>query len=294
MGPLSAVLVAILVATVGTAVWLACNRDRVQSALTRAHRAIQRWLTALVGRPGEGESAPAKRPLNGTAVAVLAVGLATLCVLSALLAYVSDSVEDYDGITVVDEPVVAWLAAHREPRLTTVMHALSVGASLVPVATLTLIVCAAAALRGRSWLPVATAGVGLAGFAVAVMTVKLEVARQRPPPRYAVMPVDGYSFPSGHALGITTATLVSGWVVTHWLVRSWSGRIAVATTAVLVIASVGFSRVYLGVHYPSDVIAGWLLGSIWSGALVTGAGLWDRVRRRRTVAATSARRRPGN
>lgn len=288
MGLLSAVLVGILAATVGTAVWLASNRRRVQSAVSRSRRAIQRSLIALVVRLGDGENTWSTRVLNGTAVAVLAVGLAILCVLSALLAYVSDSVEEYDGITVVDEPIVSWLAAHREPRLTTVMHALSVAASPVPVAALTLILCAAAALRSRSWLPVATAGIGLAGFAVAVITVKLEVARQRPPPRYAVMPVDGYSFPSGHALGVTTATLISAWAVAHWLIRSWSGRVAVWTAAILAIASVGFSRVYLGVHYPSDVIAGWLLGSIWSGALVTGAGLWNLVRRRRTTSAPCA------
>lgn len=295
MGLLSAVLVGILVATVATAVWLACNQRRVQSALTRASDAVQRPLAALVGQVGEGRNNWAATLLAGPAVAVLTVGLTTLCVLSALLAYVSDSVEEYDGITVVDEPIVAWVAAHREPVLTTVMHALSVAASPVAVAALALIVCAAAAWRSRSWLPVATAGIGLAGFALAVITVKLEVARQRPSPRYAVMAVDGYSFPSGHALGITTATLVSAWAVGHWLIRSWSGRIAVWATAIVAIAAVGFSRVYLGVHYPSDVIAGWLLGGIWSGALVTGAGLWDRVRRRRAAAApASARRRPGN
>jgi len=46
------------------------------------------------------------------------------------------------------------------------------------------------------------------------------------------------------------------------------------TTAIVVIGGVGFSRGYLGVHYPSDVIAGWLLGTIWAGALLTCAGLW--------------------
>jgi len=131
---------------------------------------------------------------------------------------------------------------------------------------------------------------------LAVITVKLEVARLRPPRPYAVMAVDGYSFPSGHALGVTTATLIAAWAVARWLICSWSGRIAVWTTAVAVIGGVGFSRVYLGVHYPSDVIAGWLLGAIWSGALLTGAGLWVRYRRRRTptAPASSARRRPGN
>lgn len=295
MGLLSAVLIGIVVVTVATAVWLACNQRRVQSALTRASDAVKRPLDALVGRLGEGGKDWAAKLFDGPAVAVLTVGLTALCVLSALLAYMSDSVEEYDGITVLDEPGVAWVAAHREPVLTTVMHALSVAASPVAVAALALLVCAAAAWRGRNWMPLATAGIGLAGFATAVITVKLEVARQRPPHPYAVMAVDGYSFPSGHALGVTTATLIAAWALARWLIRSWRGRIAVWTTAVVLIGGVGFSRVYLGVHYPSDVIAGWLLGAVWTSAVLTGTGLWVRVRRRRPLAPRApARRRSGN
>jgi membrane-associated phospholipid phosphatase len=120
---------------------------------------------------------------------------------SALLAYVSDSVREYDGIALVYRPIVAWLAAHREPLLITMMRTLSMVGSPVSAAAVAVIVCAAVAWRSRSWLPVATVAIGLAGFALAVTVVKLEVARQRPPLPYAVMAVDGYSFPSGHALG---------------------------------------------------------------------------------------------
>jgi membrane-associated phospholipid phosphatase len=136
------------------------------------------------------------------------------------------------------------------------------------------IVCAAAAWRSRNWLPVATVAIGLAGFALAVTVVKLEVARPRPPLPYAVMAVDGYSFPSGHALGVVTATLISAWTIAHWLNHSWNGQLAVWTSAIAIIGGVGLSRIYLAVHYPSDVIAGWLLGAIWAGALLTWAGLW--------------------
>ena len=213
-------------------------------------------------------------------MAVLTVGLITLCGLSALLAYVSDSVQGYDGIALVDRPIVAWLAAHREPVVTTVMRTLSVVGSPVSAAAVAVIVCTALAWRSRSWLPVATVTIGLAGFGLAVTAVKLEVARQRPPLPYEVMAVDGYSFPSGHALGVTTASLISAWTIARWLIHSWNGQIAVWTTAIAIIGGVGFSRIYLGVHYPSDVIAGWLLGAIWAGALLTCAGLWGHIRGR--------------
>jgi undecaprenyl-diphosphatase len=286
MGPLSAVVAGILVAVIVTAVWLARNQYRLQTAVARSRRAIQRLVTRHVGDLARYEIRWAARLLGGSALAVLTAGLITLCGLSALLAYVSDSVHEYDGITLVDRPIVAWLAAHREPVLTTVMRILSIVGSPVSAAMVAVIVCAAVAWRNRSWLPVTTVAIGLAGFALAATVVKLEVARPRPPLPYAVMAVDGYSFPSGHALGITTMTLISAWAIAHWLIQSWNGRIAVWTNAIVIICGVGLSRVYLGVHYPSDVIAGWLLGAIWAGALVTCAGLWGQVRPGRAAAVS--------
>jgi membrane-associated phospholipid phosphatase len=278
MGPISGVLTGILVAVIVAAMWLTHNQNRLQSAVTRSRHEVQRLASRLLGHHGHREIGWATRLLGGSALAVLTVGLITLCGLSALLAYVSDSVEDYDGIALVDRPIVAWLATHREPVLTAVMRTFSVVGSPISAAAVAVIVCSAVAWRSRTWLPVATVVIGVAGFALAATVVKLEVARQRPPLPYAVMAVDGYSFPSGHALGITTATLIVAWTVARWLIHSWNGRIAVWMTAIVIIGGVGFSRVYLGVHYPSDVIAGWLLGAIWAGALLTCAGLWGHVR----------------
>lgn len=289
MGPISAVLAAILVGVIVTALWLARNQHRLQTVVARLRHAIRRSVTRHLGGLGERGMRWAAGLFGGSALAVLTVGLITLCGLSALFAYVSDSVQEYDGIALVDRPIVAWLAAHREPVLTTVMRTLSMVGSPVSAAGAAVIVCAAVAWRSRSWLPVATVAIGLAGFALAATVVKLEMARPRPPLPYAVMAVDGYSFPSGHALGVATATLISAWAIARWLIHAWNGQIAVWTTAIIIIGGVGFSRVYLGVHYPSDVIAGWLLGAIWAGALLTCAGLWSRVRGGQRATTRSAR-----
>jgi undecaprenyl-diphosphatase len=126
-------------------------------------------------------------------------------------------------------------------------------------------------------LPVVVAVPGIAGFALADTVVKLVVHRQRPPLPYAVVAADGYSFPSGHAMGITTAGVLSKWALDRWIIRSTSARIVTWTSAVIIIAVVGFSRIYLGVHYPRDVIAGWLLGLIWVGVVITMAGLYEQT-----------------
>lgn len=201
MGPISAVLTGILVAVIVTAVWFARNQHRLQTAAARMRDAAQRLLTRHLGDRRQRGIRWATKLFGGAALAVLTIGLITLCGLSALLAYVSDRVREYDGTALVDRPIVAWLAAHREPLLTTMMRTLSMVGSPVSAAAVAVIVCAAVAWRSRCWLPVSTVAIGLAGFALAVTVVKLEVARQRPPLPYAVMAVDGYSFPSGHALG---------------------------------------------------------------------------------------------
>lgn len=277
MGPITTVLTGILLAVIGTAVWLARNQHRLQMVAVRSSYAVQRFATRHLGASGRHGMRWLTTRFAGRAL-VLAAGLMILCGLSAMLEYVSDSVQEYDGIALVDPPIVAWLATRREPLLTNAMRTLSMVGGPACVTAVALVVCSAVAWRSRNWLPLLTAAIGLAGFGLATTVVKLEVARQRPPLPYAVMAVDGYSFPSGHALGVTTAMLISAWTVERWLIRSWKGRIAVSTAAVLIIGGVGFSRVYLGVHYPSDVIAGWLLGTIWTGSVLTCVGWWDHVR----------------
>ncbi len=106
---------------------------------------------------------------------------------------------------------------------------------------------------------IAAAVVGLASLGNSL--IKAAVARQRPDIIEAVVSEPGYSFPSGHsALGMV------GWGILAVLVsRTRLPRVvrvaAVAAMAVLVVL-IGVSRVYLGVHYPTDVIAGWTLGGV--------------------------------
>lgn len=91
--------------------------------------------------------------------------------------------------------------------------------------------------------------------------------RMRPEPFFGIPPPGDFGFPSGHSLcsfcfyGMITALFVGR-------IRNLAARVVIVTGAVLIIMGVGLSRVYLGVHYPSDVLGGWTLGLFWISFLL--------------------------
>ncbi len=102
------------------------------------------------------------------------------------------------------------------------------------------------------------AGVAIIGSALLNLAAKQAFGRERPSLWESITPESTLSFPSGHAMGSMTLALVLlllAWP-TQW---RWP---ALALAAVFV-PMVGLSRVYLGVHYPSDILAGWAAASIW-------------------------------
>jgi undecaprenyl-diphosphatase len=144
-------------------------------------------------------------------------------------------------------------------------------------------VCGVAFLALRLWhsaLALALA-VGLTQLVVALL--KGLVERPRPPANEAVTDAGGFSFPSGHSA--TSAALFGVLALVAARELEGGARRAVAALGVALIAAVGVSRLMLGAHYPTDVLAGWLTGgalALASMALFT----WLRraLRRRRVVA----------
>ena len=90
---------------------------------------------------------------------------------------------------------------------------------------------------------------------------------------------DGFSFPSGHATGTFTVAVLGAWMTSRWLLRDWAARVALWAIFLGAAGLVGFSRIYLGVHYVSDVVAGALLGAAWAVAVILVGAWWESSRR---------------
>ncbi|MEA2486658.1 MAG: hypothetical protein QOF16_312, partial [Actinomycetota bacterium] len=105
----------------------------------------------------------------------------------------------------------------------------------------------------------------------------LKALVDRPRPTIGpVMHVGGSSFPSGHATVSAAFFLALAYVVTRRL--GWVPSVWVWAAAVVVPLAVAFSRVYLGVHWPTDVVAGLMLGAAWTAITATATGTLERPR----------------
>lgn len=160
----------------------------------------------------------------------------------------------------LDNQALYALAAARFEPLTTIMKAVTYFGEwyiLLPLSALIIFV-----LARKGWRIEATElAYSVIGTSIAVVLIKQLAARPRPPVAFRAVAEAGYSFPSWHA-----AIAVAFWGYLAFLamrrVRHESGRIALAIASALLAGIIGFSRLYLGVHYFSDVIGGFCLGAI--------------------------------
>ncbi len=138
----------------------------------------------------------------------------------------------------------------------------------MPVIALVLVVVLT--LTRRSWLPAVLMGAAAAGSLVFTVLGKDLVGRARPPLALAVPPYESSpSFPSGHTLNATVVLGISAYLLMLGL-RHVRVRALVGAVVVVLVLAMGLSRVWLGHHWLTDVIAGWLVGLAWLGTVVTG------------------------
>lgn len=173
-----------------------------------------------------------------------------------------------------DRPLMLWIRRRHSTRRTRLVRAVTElgGVTAVPVVALT----AAgylATVRG-SRRPAALLAVSLVGSTVINSVLKVLYRRARPTFFTHIVHERSYSFPSGHAMA--SAALAGCACVLAWP-TPW--RLPVASASAVYVPTIGATRVYLGVHYPSDILAGWCVSLAWVGEVATIMWLMDRVDR---------------
>lgn len=181
-----------------------------------------------------------------------------------------------------DFAVRNWVHGFASPGLTRAMTTISLLGYDVLIVELVVALVIFVRLRWRraaAWL-----ALSMAGALALDLALKFAFRRQRPQPFFGDAP-HSFSFPSGHALCSFVFYAVLAGLIAERIRPQWL-RVAVGVAAGALVAAIGLSRIYLGVHYPSDVIAGYLAAAIWVSALL----VLDHVRKvRKTRSAANER-----
>jgi undecaprenyl-diphosphatase len=167
--------------------------------------------------------------------------------------------ERANGSTSIDSSITSWMVTHRTDALTAFARAASTVGSQKVLAPLVGVI-AVLLLARRQFVLTSFLIVAWGGALLLYSLTKAVVTRPRPPSDIWLTTTASSSFPSGHAtqsLGTFLALALVGGV---FLARA---RAAAVALAVVLGAWIGWSRVYLGVHWATDVVAGWLIGAVW-------------------------------
>lgn len=165
-----------------------------------------------------------------------------------------------------DERVIGWMAGHEGPRWLQIMgrDVTALGGVAVLVG-MTVAVAGYFALR-RKFHVVVLLFVATVGGTLLNTGLKQIIGRERPPAEGRMVNEISHSFPSGHAMMSATVYLTLGTILAR-LSKSWAAQVYFLSLAIVVTVLVGVSRVYLRVHWPTDVIAGWSAGLVWAALL---------------------------
>ena len=254
----------------------------VRAGLKRASA----WLIrSRAGKWATGRSGPA-----GSYTPILfVIALGAIAALMAGYLFV-DLAEQFrlttSAVYRADQAIHTWFGHERQPAMTVLLDIATTIGGLVGETVIVVVVAVLLLVRkerASAIFVVVTAGTG----ALLNTGLKMIFARARPDVATALAVARWYSYPSGHAMGsfITFGALAYLGLRQPW---RWSIKSAVLAAALTMVALVGLSRVYLGVHWASDIAGGWSAGTVWLVTAVVAFEMLLRLRQRRRGAAPSS------
>jgi len=274
---LAALALAVLLLAVAAVGWWVARRPA----------SVQGWVVRQADRPKVSELRQryrrqfaflARRLSPGGAFGLsLTVGLIVIVAAGWAFGTLVENVIERDDLAEHDSPVTAWLAAHRIGWLTATMRVVTwLGSGWVTIPLVAIGGAVLARPGRRRWTMYVSLAVIL-GTTVLVHSIKFLIARQRPTLAEVLATASGFAFPSGHsAQAVATYGILAFLVCMH--LSRWRHRVAAWTVAVGIILMVGFSRLYLGVHWLTDVLGGYALAAMWLAVVLTVASVLHQPR----------------
>lgn len=160
-----------------------------------------------------------------------------------------------------DVAVLGWMVEHRVEWLTTMFWIVTTVGNTFMMFVLSTAAWGALLTSRRNLDAWVVAGAMLTGWGL-MNALKYAFARERPPIPERLVEISTHSFPSGHAM----MSMLLATVTIAMMLRSphpWLHRPVLVTLPVIAALMIGFSRIYLGAHWTTDVLAGWVFGALW-------------------------------
>ena len=223
--------------------------------------ALQRWVL-----PRERGAAPTPLLL----VLRLALGFGAIVLGAWVFAEIAEELRAEAALGAADQALADALRTSVPAAALQVFAALTRLADPATLAVLCIVVAAALVIAGHRWLGFGWVA-AFAGNALLNFTLKQVFARVRPLHDDAIVLAHGFSFPSGHSSGAVVAYGMLAYVAMRFVPRRW--HLAVMLAAVGLAFSIGASRVFLRVHFASDVIAGFASGGAWLAVCIASIEL---------------------
>jgi undecaprenyl-diphosphatase len=200
--------------------------------------------------------------------AIVLVGFVAAAVLLNAFAWIASEVLEQDTLS-IDLAVLTFLRGFSSPRLTLVAEAISaLGSEAILLFGAVLL---GVLLWQRRWGAALSLVIVTVGAQLLNNVLKDAFQRERPTPVAGFIDAQQFSFPSGHAMVAAAFYLFVAYLLWRLVRGPWRGVLVVSL--LILVLLIGLSRLYLQVHYLSDVIAGFLAGALWTDAVILGGSV---------------------